>query len=173
MKNAPMRFAGMSFHHNPHKLSIENEHHIRSIYSPTAVPDSLYLNRKPCVISGEGELYGADCVEQYLRLERLCRAHQRGKLMLPRMPAMYAYLRELRLLSEPQENILTFRFAFTEARSPRLHGSCELCYNTESDGETLWDIGYRYGIPIERLVSLNPQIPHIDELRRGERVKLS
>ena len=69
MKNAPMRFDGMSLHHNPHQLHVENEHHIRSLTSPCCAPDSLLLSRKPCVISGEGELYGEDCQEQYLALQ--------------------------------------------------------------------------------------------------------
>ena len=172
MKNAPIRFGGISLRHNPHKLSIENEHHIRSVVSPTASPDSLYLNRMPCVVSGEGELYGLDCVEQYLALEKLCLAHERSKLVLPHMTPIYAYLKELRLLAEPLENILTFRFVFVQAQSPRRHESCGITYDTETEGESLWNIAFRYKVPIESLVRLNPQIPHIDELKRGERVRL-
>ena len=121
MKNAPLRFDGMSLHHNPHKLHIENRHHIRSLSTPTAACDSLYLNRKPCVISGEGELYGVDCLMQYQALYRLYRSRKRAKLALPQLPTMYAYLRELQLLAEPEENVLTYRFVFAEAQSPRLH----------------------------------------------------
>ena len=36
----------------------------------------------------------------------------------------------------------------------------------------MWDIAYAYDVPIERLTVLNPQIPLIDELSRGERVRI-
>ena len=171
MKNAPLRFDGMSLHHNPHKLHIENRHHIRSLSTPTAACDSLYLNRKPCVISGEGELYGADCLMQYQALYRLYRSRKRAKLALPQLPTMYAYLRELQLLAEPEENVLTYRFVFAEAQSPRLHEPSAEYYFAE-EGESLWNIAYSCGVAIDALVRLNPQIPHIDDLAAGERVKL-
>ncbi len=172
MKNAPMRFDGLSLHHNPHKLSIENRHHIRSLVSPAADPDSMYLNRNPCVVSGEGELYGADCISQYRELERLYRSKKRAKLVLPQMPAIYAYLRELRLLSEPVEDVISYYFVFVEAQSPRAHQPSSAWYTVEESGESLWDVGYRFGVMIDKLVSLNPQIPHVDELVKGERVRL-
>ena len=171
MINAPMRFDGMSLHHNPHKLHIENEHRIRSLCTPSADADSLYLNRQPCVISGEGELYGADCLAQYQALFRRYQSKKRSKLALPHLSPLYAYLRELRLIAEPEEDVLTYRFVFVEAQSPRLHVPSAEYYISE-EGETLWNIGYQNGVAIDVLVRLNPQIPHIDALKAGERVRL-
>ena len=172
MKNAPMRFDGLSLSHNPHKLLIENESRLRELTTVKRISRTEQLYRRPCVISGEGELYGADCLEQYIALERMYRSQKRGKLALPHLRPIYAYLKELSLLSEPHEDVLKYRFVFVEAQSPRLRIPEEAYYITVSQGESLWDIGYRYGVGIDDLVRLNPQIPHIDELDAEERVRL-
>lgn len=172
MKNAPMRFDGLSLHHNPQKLVIENDSRVRELVTSGRTSHTDYLHRKPCVISGEGELYGTDCLEQYLVLEELHRSQRCGKLALPHMQPMYAFLKELRLLSEPQENVLTYRFVFLQAHSFRLHKPASSYYFTLSAGESLWDIGWRFGVGIDDLVRLNPQIPHIDALEENERVRL-
>lgn len=172
MKNAPMRFDGLSLHHNPHKLVIENESRLRELPTMRRISRTEYTRQRPCVISGEGELYGTGCLEQYIVLEQLYRSQKRGKLSLPHMRPIYAYLKELRLLSEPQENILRYRFVFVGAQSPRLRVPGTSYYYTVSQGESLWDISYRFGVGIDDLVRLNPQIPHIDSLDEEERVRL-
>ena len=43
---------------------------------------------------------------------------------------------------------------------------------TESSGESLWDIAYIYGRTIEELTALNPQIPLIDDIDEGVRVRI-
>ncbi len=172
MKNAPMRFDNMSLHHNPRLLRIENENRLSILSSPCAAPDSRLLNRKPMVVSAEGELYGADCIEQYRSLEKRHFSQKRAKLVLPHMTPIYAYLKELRLLAEPVENVLTYRFVFVEAQSPRTKAPSAAYYVTEAAGESLWDISVRCQTGIDELVRLNPQIADIDELKAGERVRV-
>lgn len=172
MKNAPMRFDGMSLRHNPAALRIENRENIRELGSPCCEPDSVGLGIAMRRISGEGELYGADCIAQYRALEALHRSGRRAKLVLPHMPPLYAYLKELSLTAEPKEDVLSYRFTFIEAQSPRRARQGARYYLTLSQGESLWDIAYVTGTPVETLASLNPQIPYIDDLREGERVRL-
>ena len=43
---------------------------------------------------------------------------------------------------------------------------------TPSDGETLWDVSYRFDIVIDRLVALNPDIKRPDENLGGRAVAL-
>lgn len=172
MKNAPMRFCGLSLHHNPGTLSVSESGNIRELISPCCDPDSTGLGLRVTVVSGEGEFYGTDCLEQYRQLEALQKAQKRGKLMLPRRDALYAFLKELSLTAPPLENVVRYRFKFVGAKSSRASGSCPEVYYTRSDGESLWDIGYRFGIGVERLVELNPHIAHIDDLSENERVRL-
>ena len=71
MKNAPMRFCGMSLHHNPAKLSVLNSANTRRLTVPFTAPDTQHLGVGLWVVKGEGELYGADCMDQYMQLREL------------------------------------------------------------------------------------------------------
>lgn len=170
MKNAPMRFCGLSLHHNPHTLRIESRAGLRELISPCCTPDSENLGLRLRVVSGEGELYGADCLAQFRRLEALQEAQKRGKLVLPHRQPMLAYLREIVLIAEPTENVVRYRFVFLEAQRES-SGRDTDCYIALA-GDSLWDIGFRFGVGIDELVALNPQIPYIDDLTEGMKVRL-
>ena len=172
MRNVPMRFDGMSLHHNPRVLKIENIGNISRLVSPCCEPDSLGLGISPRRISGEGELYGSGCLEQYHKLEELHRLQHRGRLLLPQTEPLTAYLSELELKAEPVEDILQYRFVFIEALSGGTSGECAPRYIVPDEDESLWDISYRCQIAIERLVELNPQISMIDALGSDERVRV-
>ena len=92
--------------------------------------------------------------------------------MIPHMEPMYAYLKELKMTAKPVDDVLSYRFLFIEAQSLRPEAQNTEFYLTKTDGESLWDIAYAYDVPIERLTVLNPQIPLIYELSRGERVRI-
>lgn len=172
MKNVPMRFCGYPFHHNPAALKIEYIGNIRELTSPCCEPQSDHLGKKLRKITGEGELYGADCIQQFERLQSLFDSEQAGLLSLPKMPSVYAYLKELQMIAQTKENVLGYRFVFIEARPTAKDKEKPDCYETIVDNESLWDISYRYDTPIETLVSLNPGIKYIDTLSKGERVRL-
>lgn len=172
MKNAPMRFDGLSLRHNPATLTVSGRNHVGEYASPCCEADSDILYREPVRISGEGEFCGTDCLDQYLALKEKQLSQTSGKLVLPHMEPLYATLKELSLTAKPVDNVISYRFTFVQAQSP--HGDTE---GTKSPyiaqaGESLWDVSYAYGISIERLVALNPQIPYINALSQGERVSL-
>jgi hypothetical protein len=172
MKHAPMRFCGLSLHHNPEKLTLSGRDHLKEYLSPCCEADSESLYRELYRVTGEGEFYGKDCMNQYKALERLQLLRQRGKLVLPDRKPLYAYLKELSLTAKPVDSVLSYRFVFVEAQSPRRHVMGTPDVYLAKDGESLWDIAYAYNMPIERLVTLNPQIALIDALSEGEKVKL-
>ena len=172
MKNVPMRFDGYTFGHNPEKLKIEDADHIEAILSPFSEPDSLRIGRRLRVVSGEGELFGADCIDQYNALRELYLQGRRGLLSLPHMAPMTAYLKELHLTAEPREDLLGIRFVFIEARGDSSPADGHNVYTVTEQGESLWDIAYRFHCDIDTLVGLNPQIRYIDALNAGERAKL-
>ncbi len=171
MKNAPMRFGGLSLSHNPHTLIIEHSGNIRELMPPCCEPDSVYLGERISRVSGEGEIYGEDCIERFAVLEKLYKVHIRSKLALPHMRPIYAYIKELELIAEPMDNVLRYRFVFTEAQSPRKSERLGV-YHTVIGSESLWDISYSYGVPIERLIELNTGIPYIDDVSEGTRVRI-
>lgn len=172
MKNVSMRFCGYTFHHNPATLKIESTGNVRELISPTCEPQSAHLGRKPNRIIGEGELYGADCIARFEALQKLFYAGRKGLLSLPKMPAMYAYLKALTMTAEPKEDVLGYRFEFIEAIPPAKSAERRDVYETIVVGESLWDISYRFDVPIVTLIRLNPHIKYIDALDKGERVRL-
>lgn len=172
MRLAPMRFSGVSMRHNPEKLSITGKNRVQELLSPCCEADSRVLGRELCRVAGEGVLFGADCIEQYHVLEKLRQNQTPAKLALPKMQPLYACLKELSLFAEPQDDVLHYRFVFVETRSPRKALQTERFYLTESSGESLWDIAYAYGRAVEVLTALNPQIPMIDDIDQGVRVRV-
>ena len=128
MKLAPMRFGGVSMRHNPEKLHISDKNRLQEYLSPCCEADSQVLGRELCRVSGEGVLFGTDCIEQYHTLEMLQRNHTPAKLVLPKMQPLYAYLKELSVSAEPQDDVLHYRFVFCETKSPRkATGRAVLC----------------------------------------------
>ena len=172
MKNVAMRFCGYDFHHNPATLKIESAGNIRELISPCCESTSDHLGYRLRRISGEGELYGEDCIEQYRRLMSLHENGTAGLLTLPHMPSIYAFLKELQLIAQPRDNVLTYRFEFVEQLRRQTPNRRSDYYETIVPGESLWDIAYRCHIAVDTLVGLNPQIEYIDSLEKGERVRL-
>ena len=172
MKNAKMRFCGYAFEHNPSTLRIADTARLRSLLTPGAAPDSVTMGRGLRIVKGEGELAGSDCLIRYERLRALCESGEKGILALPGIKAMTAYLSELSLIAEPIEDVIGYRFTFTEAKGDSAALSGADSYLVRRDGESLWDIAYTYGIGIDELVRLNPQIPFIGSLCENERVRL-
>jgi hypothetical protein len=172
MKNAKMRFCGYAFEHNPAKLMIADAARIRALLPPGSLPDSISLGRGLRIVKGEGELAGADCLARYERLRALYERGEKGILALPGLKAMTACLSALSLTAEPTEDVIGYRFTFTEARGDGAAVSGADTYTVRADGESLWDIAYAYGIGIDELVRLNPQIALIGSLSENERVRL-
>ena len=171
MKNAPMRFNGLGLSHNPSKLRISDSANIMELISPGALPDSRYLGRGLRVISGEGELYGGDCLEQYGRLNDMYMRGESGVLSFPHLPVMYAYLKELSMTAEPIEDVLGYSFVFVETRGPASADTSAEYITLEEEG-SLWDIAYEHGADIDTLAALNPHIPFIAHIGAGEKVRL-
>lgn len=172
MKLAPMRFNGVSMRHNPAKLNISGKNRVHEYLSPCCEADSRVLGSELRRISGEGVLSGTDCIEQYRTLEAMQINQHPAKLVLPQMQPLYAYLKELSLTAEPKDNILHYRFVFVETQSPRGSVKSEPRYLIASQGDSLWNIAYACGTSVEQLTALNPQIPLIDNISGGERVRI-
>ena len=66
--------------------------------------------------------------------------------------------------------MLTYSFVFREVMEREVLDKPAVY--TPSDGETLWDVSYRFDIVIDRLVALNPDIKRPDENLGGRAVAL-
>lgn len=170
MNLVPMRFGGVSWRHNPREIRFAAEKNVRELVSPFALPAVQDVGRRCMTVRGEGELYGADCLEQFERLLALFRREGTDVLSIAGIKPFYAVFEELAVVGEPKPDVLTYRFVFREA--PRESGEDKPTVHTAAQGESLWDISYRCGVGIDALVALNPQVKRPDEVAAGEEVRL-
>lgn len=171
MSISKIRYKGFEWEHNPESLSVIHSDNIneQKLFSGKSVLRKL--SAKCRVIKGRGKLSGYDCLEQFNRLLKLQSEPSSGILTLPEEKPFYAYFKKLELICEPVDNEVTYSFEFIED-SVRNTVIKEKYFHTVSDGETLWDISYIYGVDIDTLVELNPEIMRVDELTAGSRVRI-
>nr|WP_305119663.1 MULTISPECIES: LysM domain-containing protein [unclassified Ruminococcus] len=82
-------------------------------------------------------------------------------------PSVKAVLRTLEYTLTPKENTIEISFEFVSSASPKALES-EIPHSVKiTENETLWDIAYRYDIPVERLLQLNPAVKRPDILENG------
>jgi hypothetical protein len=165
-----MRFKGVQWHHNPREIAFECEKHINELHAPFGRSYVQDTGRRNRLIKGEGELYGADCREQFARLYELFRSGGSGVLAIPKLGTVYAVFERLTLKGMPKSDVLTYGFLFREVMEREKQDKRTVC--TAQPGDTLWEISYRYGVGIDALVALNPQIKRPDEPLDGKEVAL-
>lgn len=172
-KDDRMSYKGFIFEVNPGVIKIKH----RSRLVQSAVPygsDSVRnLGRRASEVSGEGEFIGENCTEQFERLRQTFCDEGSGLLLLPGFEPMYAFFDSLELLEEPSDKLIRYAFSFCEDTSARhFEDSPKRTYTAEG-GETLWDISYKFGIKVEKLLDCNTNIMRPDAaLSEGEAVRL-
>lgn len=66
-------------------------------------------------ITGEGTFYGPNAYNQFKQLQRLIEEKSAGNLEHPIWGIRYCYFTGLELTQEPKENVVNYRFTFTQA----------------------------------------------------------
>ena len=170
MTLVPMRFDGVSWHHNPKEIKFECDKSVKELVAPYGQAYIQNLGRKNMKVIGVGELYGEDCFEQFENLLNLFCNSREGILSIPKIAPFYAVFETLKILGEPKPNILTYSFVFREKmRNPQIEPvKTHKCKN----GENLWDVSYMYNIPIDTLVELKKWVKRPDMIDDGSVVAL-
>lgn len=170
MNLVPMRFKGVEWHHNPREITFSCENGVYEHKAPFGKAYIQNTGRRNMVIRGEGELYGADCDAQFARLFELFKSGGEGILAIPKLSSVYAVFESLKIKGYPKPDVLTYSFVFREVME-KAADDFPAVYCAE-EGETLWDVSYRFGIVIDRLVALNPGVKRPDENLGGQEVRL-
>ncbi|MCH5299569.1 MAG: LysM peptidoglycan-binding domain-containing protein [Ruminococcus sp.] len=171
MKLAVMRYKGYAWEHNPQTLKICSH---RSLSEQGVAGGSSVVRdfgERSRVITGSGRIAGDDCISKFAQLVALQNQSDSGILLLPDVAPFYAFFRSIELDCDPTPELITYKFEFVEDLS-RARTEGEKSYHTVSKDETLWDISYRYGVEIERLAELNPEVKRVDELAAESRVRV-
>lgn len=173
MELAVMRFGGIFLPHNPKTLKLVRGKKVKSAEFLNGGKKIVGVLDDIAKISVSAELYGEDCFSQYERLLRMYFSDEVQTLALPELGAVKAVLSKVTLLAEPINNVISVALEFqTEAgidsaEKISISKSVIVC-----KGESLWDISYRCGVSVEKLIELNPQIRFIMELKEGEKVRI-
>lgn len=170
MKLVPMRFKGVEWHHNPREICFECDKSVKELKVPQGTSYIQDMGRKNMIISGTGELYGSDCLEQFDRLLSLFKQDGQGVLAIPKITPIFAVFESLKIKGEPKPDILVYSFVFREVMEKKQSVAQTECI--AEAGECLWDISYKYGVSIDTLVRLNGWVKRPDIPLDGRLIKL-
>ncbi len=171
MRPCPMRFNGYTWHHNPKELQVKCGKTVVKLGVPYFREIVSSFSQKLITISGTGELYGEDCLEQYKRIKELYEKGEKGILCLPQLMPMYVCFDSLVMHANTTPSVVTYSFSFTQV-DKRADEYVREETVTVLKSQTLWDISYESGVSIEKLRELNPQIMFINDLKESEVIRL-
>lgn len=165
-----MSYKGFVFPVNPKNIRIRHDRKVSRgavPYGSDAVSDMGAAAR---VISGEGEFFGENAVNDFMALKAAADSGGAGMLYIPSQKPICAVLSRLDMLCEDSEGIVKYSFTFVESES----GSRGAAGVITGDGRScLWDISYKYGADIDILIGLNPHIRRPDiPIMAWEKVRL-
>lgn len=189
---APMRYKGFTWPHNPRIYSIDYERKM----AVNKVPFGTYylqdLGRTRRVMRGEGEFVGPEAYAQFGALANTFYEEGPGLLIHPLWQTANAYFVELRLEQEPMPNYVKYSFAFWEdtdlysGSAVQLDGSAGGAGQESGEtggggaarlhqvvrGDTLWGLALTYGLTMQELIGLNPQIKNPNFILPGDEVRV-
>ena len=188
---APMRYKSYTWPHNPRVYSIDYERKMAVHKVPFGYYHLQDLGRTRRVMEGEGEFVGEGAYAQFGQLANLFYEEGPGLLIHPVWQAASAYFVALRLEQEPLPNYVRYSFAFWEdadyysgeiqttvtgeaetAGEALPSGGSSSVYRV-AQGDTLWGIARQFGLSLETLVALNPQIKNPNLIRPGDEVRVA
>lgn len=189
MTLTPMRYKNYTWPHNPRVYTID----YRREMAVNKVPFGLYklqdLDRTCRVMKGEGEFVGPRAYAQFGQLANVFYAAGPGLLIHPLWQTANAYFVQLSLEQQPRPDYVKYTFTFWEdagwyhdaprrvsGTAPAGGGSAAAGAAPKTHrvvkGDTLWAISRKYGVALNSLIALNPQIKDPDLIRVGDEVRV-
>ncbi len=191
-----MRYKNFVWPHNPYSYTIDYERRMAAHPIPGGDCQLESLGQSYRVMRGEGAFVGPEAYRQFKALASIYYENTPGALVHPVWQAARVWFVELALAQEPRADYVRYRFAFWECPPPSQEGLREIpahstgnsgggsgsgedggtgpaVWHTVVRGDTLWELARRYGLSLEKLIALNPQIKNPNLIRVGEKVRVS
>jgi hypothetical protein len=168
-----MRYKNYTWNYNPKYLKIVNSRDITSKKNVSG-DNVIFDSGTDCrIISGQGELFGDDCLEQYEELLRLFNRGGLGMLYVPDIRPCYCHFAKLEMETSDKEDVVLYSFVFIEDAQKQYRFDISPTEYVAKEDETLWDVALATGIAIETLLAKNPEIknPNYDLEQRKVRLK--
>ena len=184
-----MRYKDYIWPHNPRVYVIEYQKNVAVHKVPFGRYHLQDLGWTRRIMRGEGEFVGPGAYEQFKKLATVFYGNGPGLLTHPVWQTSSAYFTALSLRQEPREDYVQYTFEFWEDYTgydtlPTLEQTGEeesagggstsgqASYHTVVQGDTLWGIARSYGVALETLVQLNPQIKNPNLIYPGQQVRV-
>ena len=189
-----MRYKDFVWPHNPRIYTIDFARKLGEAevpYGRCILQDMGFTRR---ILRGQGEFVGEHAYEDFKRLGTVFYRLGPGTLVHPIWQTANAYFTALSLRQEPRSDYVSYSFEFREeyggyevglkeidppAPTPGAGGGsgassagAETVWHTVAKGETLWGISGKYGVALNEVIRLNPQIRNPNLIFVGERVRV-
>ena len=180
-----MRFKDFVWPHNPtvYSISFERPMALHKIPFGRYSLQSLGMSRR--IMKGEGAFAGENAYQQFKALASTFYENSPGTLVHPLWDTTTAWFVALELEQEPRENFVKYRFEFwedysgyktgvdTAASSSGSPGTGQSAvYHTMCYGQNMWIVAAMYGVDINTLIVLNPQIKNPSSVSVGEKIRV-
>lgn len=191
MKLAAMRFKDYVWPHNPRTYTIEYQRRLAVQELPYGSYRFQELGQRYRMMKGEGEFVGEGAYEEFKKLASVYYLPGPGTLIHPVWQTAQVYFTQLSLAQEPRADYVRYTFTFLECPfdeveetgwvNPNAGGEAAETagggvgggqYYMVGKGDTLWAIARRFGLTLEKLIELNPQIKNPNRIYAGERVRV-
>lgn len=170
--NSLIRFKNYEFEHNPETLLITSQKNIakQNVLSSKSVLREAGDNSR--IITGEGYIHGEGCIYKFVRLFSLKEQSGSGILSLPGIKPFYAFFESLEYSADPTPELISYKFVFREDCSKQRNLLVANKFYALESGEDLWDVAYKFRVPIEILVMLNPDLNSVNDIEEGSKVRI-
>ena len=194
---SPMRFKNFVWPHNPRVYSITYERKIAVHKIPFGRHYLQSLGQTRRVLKGEGEFVGEGAYDTFKALASVFYEETPGTLVHPVWMTTTAWFAGLELRQVPRRDYVAYSFEFWELlsnnetglttepansggtasnRNAPSGGAAEAAreeWHTVAKGETLWGLSQRYGVALNRLIDLNPDIRNPTLISAGPKVRIT
>ena len=188
---SPMRFKSFVWPHNPRVYSIGYERKIAVHKIPFGRHYLQSLGQTRRVLKGEGEFVGEGAYDKFKELATVFYEETPGVLVHPVWMTTTAWFASLELRQVPRRDYVAYSFEVWEVidesetaltvreltagsgGDAAAQGSAQAQWHTVVRGDTFWAIAQNYGVTVERLVELNPDIRNPNLIYVGEKVRVS
>ncbi len=154
-----LRYKDYTFRVNPRRLEVTGERQLARAQAPFAGEAVYDLGPRAAVVYGEGEFFGANAMQEYLRLEAVYRQGEAGLLYLPGLKPFMAHFALFKAIGEPGREGLSYAFRFVEATLQTGGASAAgQLRHIVRENETLFAIAARYNTTAASLLRQNPAV---------------
>lgn len=188
---SPMRFKNFVWPHNPRVYSIAFERKMAVHKIPFGRYRLQSLGQTRRVLKGQGEFAGEGAYDTFKALACVFYEETPGVLVHPVWMTTTAWFAALELRQEPRRDYVAYSFEFWEAVNGEGTGTLSVRTGGDGDaggdagkgaqgqwhtvvkGDTLWGLAQRYGVALNQIVELNPDIRNPNLIYVGQKVRIT